>query len=98
MEAFKLTSPDEILTALARRIQERRISADLTQKELAARSGVSYSSVRLLETNGKGSLLAAIKLAFALDAEDGFETLFKNKIPRSIEDVIDKPKRKRVRR
>ncbi|KZK94716.1 helix-turn-helix protein [Pseudovibrio sp. Ad5] len=96
MEAFKLTSPDEILTALARRIQERRISADLTQKELAARSGVSYSSVRLLETNGKGSLLAAIKLAFALDAEDGFETLFKNKIPRSIEDVIDK--RKRVRR
>lgn len=97
MEAFKLTSPNEILEALASRMKDRRISANLTQKELAARSGVSYASVRQLETHGKGSLLAAIKLAYALDAEDGFETLFDTKTPRSIEDVIDKPKRKRVR-
>ncbi len=98
MKAFKLTSPSDILEALAERIKDRRISADLTQKELAARSGVSYASVRQLESNGKGSLLAAIKLAYALDAEDGFEALFDNKSPQSIEDVVDKPKRKRVRR
>lgn len=98
MLAFNLSSPVEIIRGLADRMKRRRIEHGLTQRELAARSNVSYGSLRLFEETGKISLESLVKIAFALQAEAEFEGLFPARPPQSIEDVIDRPLRQRVRR
>lgn len=97
MEALKLASPFEIIQGVAQRMKRRRIEAEMTQRELASRSGVSYSTLRQLEDSGKGSFEAVVKIAFALEAEAEFEALFPRRPYRTIDDVIGKPERKRVR-
>ncbi|MFK0209190.1 helix-turn-helix domain-containing protein [Agrobacterium sp. NPDC090283] len=98
MLAFKLLSPAEVIGGLAERMKRRRIQHGLTQRELAARSNVSYGSLRLFEETGKISLESLVKIAFALEAEAEFEGLFPCRPPQNINDVIDRPLKQRVRR
>ncbi len=98
MQALKLTSPHDVIISLARRLKRRRIDASLTQRELASRSGVSYASLRLIEDKGKGAFEAIVKIAFALDAEEEFESLFPAKPPKTLDEVLTKPPRQRVRK
>jgi transcriptional regulator with XRE-family HTH domain len=98
MEAFKLSSPSEVIIGVAHRLKRRRIDANLTQRELASRSGVSYGSLRLIEDSGKGAFEALVKIAFTLDAEGEFEVLFPSKPIKSLDDVVTKPLRQRVRK
>ena len=44
-----LLPPDQICRTLGSRVRARRLVANLTQAELAARAGCSLSSVRCLE-------------------------------------------------
>lgn len=98
MLAFKMSSPVEVIRDLADRMKRRRIQQGLTQRELAARSNVSYGSLRLFEETGKISLESLVKIAFALEAEAEFERLFPGRPPQNIDDVIDRPLKQRVRR
>lgn len=98
MLAFKMTSPSEVIRGLSERIKRRRIDVGLTQRELAARAGVSYGSLRLLEETGKISLEALVKVAFVLEGEGEFDRLFPPRPPQTIDDVIDRPVKQRVRR
>lgn len=98
MLAFKMSSPVEVIRDLADRMKRRRIQQGLTQRELAARSNVSYGSLRLFEETGKISLESLVKIAFALEAEAEFERLFPGRLPQNIDDVIDRPLKQRVRR
>ncbi|WP_183734811.1 helix-turn-helix transcriptional regulator [Rhizobium sp. BK275] len=98
MMAFSMTSPADVIKDLSQRAKRRRIDAGITQRELAARAGVSYGSLRLFEETGKISLEALAKIAFVLEAEAEFEQLFPPRPPKTIEDVIDRPARQRVRR
>jgi transcriptional regulator with XRE-family HTH domain len=43
--SFKLKSPTEIRQEIAARAKERRLTLNISQKELAERSGVSLGSV-----------------------------------------------------
>ncbi|WP_092586486.1 helix-turn-helix domain-containing protein [Rhizobium mongolense] len=79
-------------------MKRRRIDAGLTQRELAVRAGVSYGSLRLFEETGKISLEAIVKIAFVLEAEAEFEHLFPPRPPKTIDDVVGRPVRKRVRK
>lgn len=98
MLAFKMSSPVEVIRDLADRMKRRRIQQGLTQRELAARSNVSYGSLRLFEETGKISLESLVKIAFALEAEAEFERLFPGRPPQNIDDVIDRPLKQRARR
>lgn len=98
MEAFRLTSPAQIIERVAARMKRRRIDANLTQRELASRSGVSFSTLRMFEEKGKASFEAVVKLAFALEAEAEFEALFPARPPLTLDDVIGRPERQRVRK
>lgn len=98
MMAFSMTSPAEILQAISDRLKQRRIDAGLTQRELAERAGVPYGSLRVLEEKGKASLEAVVKVAFALQAEAEFDTLFPPRKAMTIDDVIERPKRQRAAR
>jgi len=98
MLAFKMTSPAEVIEDLAGRAKRRRIDACLTQRELAEKAGVSYGSLRLLEETGKASFEAIVKIAFVLEAEAEFAQLFPSRPPKTIDDVINRPLRQRVRK
>lgn len=98
MEAFRLISTAEVMVGVAARMKRRRIDANLTQRELASRSGVSFSTLRMFEEKGKASFEAVVKLAFALEAEAEFEKLFPARPPITLDDVVGRPERQRVRK
>jgi transcriptional regulator with XRE-family HTH domain len=61
----------------------------ITQKQLAARSGVSLGSLKRFEQSGEISLQSLTKIAIALDVENELEDLFNNVPFASIEEVIN---------
>lgn len=98
MFTFNMTSPAEVIRDIAQRMKRRRIDAGITQRDLSAKADVSYGSLRLFEETGKISLESLVKIAFILEAEAEFEHLFPPRPPKTIDDVIDRPVRQRVRR
>lgn len=66
-------------------IRKRR---KISQKELAARSGVSLGSLKRFEQSGEISLQSFTKLAIALEVEKELESLFSEVPFSSIEEVI----------
>lgn len=61
----------------------------ISQKELAARSGVSLGSLKRFEQSGEISLRSFTKLAIALEVEEELELLFSQVPFDSIEEVIN---------
>lgn len=98
MLSFKMDSPDEVVRRVSARAKRRRIDLGLTQEDLASRAGVSFGSLKLFEQKGKASFEALVKIAFALEAEDELENLFPAKPHKTIDDIIERPARQRVRK
>lgn len=98
MFALSLTSPAEIITGVAARMKRRRIDFNLTQRDLAERSGVSYGSLRLFEETGKASFEAVVKIAFALEAETEVEALFPPRPTKTLDEIVGRPVRQKVRK
>ena len=96
--SLKLSSPQELLKGLANRAKQRRLDANLTQDGLAQRAQLSLGTLKLFERTGKASSEFIVRLAFALNAEKQFDNLFPPETPKSIDDVIAKPRRMRGRR
>ena len=68
-----------VLSALVERVRARRKEQGLSQKQLAARSGVSCASVRRFETQGGISLSSLLRIAQVLDCMQDFDALFRTK-------------------
>ena len=68
-----------VLSALVERVKMRRKECSLTQRQLSARSGVSYASIRRFETAGEISLSSLMQIAQALDCIEDFNELFRKK-------------------
>ena len=79
----------EINNDIAQKIVRLRKSKKITQKQLAARSGVSLGSLKRFEQSGEISLQSLTKIAIALDVENELEDLFNNVPFASIEEVIN---------
>ena len=65
---------------LVERVRVRRKAQGLTQRRLADRSGVSYSSLRRFETTGEISLTSLLRLAQTLGCLEDFNALFGRKM------------------
>jgi transcriptional regulator with XRE-family HTH domain len=90
--------PDDDCRFVGRGLRAHRLAQDVTQTELAARSGVSQATVKRIETTGKGSLRDVVSMARCLGLRDVFSaTLFEPPPPTSIDDVI-RENHQRVRR
>ena len=81
----------EINNDIAQKIVRLRKRKKITQKQLAARSGVSLGSLKRFEQSGEISLQSLTKIAIALDVENELEDLFNNVPFASIEEVINEP-------
>ena len=79
----------EINNDIAQKIVRLRKRKKITQKQLAARSGVSLGSLKRFEQSGEISLQSLTKIAIALDVENELEGLFNNVPFASIEEVIN---------
>ena len=79
----------EINNNIAQKIVRLRKRQKITQKQLAARSGVSLGSLKRFEQSGEISLQSLTKIAIALDVENELEDLFNNVPFASIEEVIN---------
>lgn len=79
----------EINNDIAQKIVRLRKRKKITQKQLAARSGVSLGSLKRFEQSGEISLQSLTKIAIALYVENELEDLFNNVPFASIEEVIN---------
>ena len=79
----------EINNDIAQKIVRLRKRKKITQKQLAARSGVSLGSLKRFEQSGEISLQSLTKIAIALDVDNELEGLFDNVPFASIEEIIN---------
>lgn len=82
-------TPSLLMMGIAERVKERRLEKNWTQKMLATKAGVSFSSYRRFETSGEISIRSLVMIAFALDMTDQFDALFSGKSYQSIDDIIN---------
>ena len=80
---------NEINIEIANRMIQLRKRKKISQKGLAARSGVSLGSLKRFEQSGEISLQSFTKLAIALEVEGELESLFSEVPFGSIEEVIN---------
>ena len=71
--SFELKTPRDVQRDLAKRFKTRRLALNLTQEGLAARAGVSWSSLKRFEHTGLIALEALLKLAMVLGCLSDFD-------------------------
>ena len=73
--AVYLKIAQEVRIGIAGRFKARRLDLNLTQRELAARSGVTFSSLKRFEREGLIALDSLLNLALVLNCLDDFDKL-----------------------
>jgi transcriptional regulator with XRE-family HTH domain len=94
MVAFNFHTPDTLTKTVAAQAKHQRLTANLTRRTLAEKSGVSEASIKRFETIGEISFHSLVKLAFALNCMDDFGKLFAEKPPQAIADLHSKPRQR----
>ena len=87
--AVYLKTVREVQTGIAGRFRDRRLAMNLTQRELAARSGVTWSSLKRFEREGLIALDSLLDLALVLDCLDDFDKLAVRSQPISAVQSLD---------
>lgn len=98
---LSLKSPFEMAKEIAKKTQAKRLKLNLSQQTLSEKSGVSYGTLKKFEQKGQISLESLLKIALALGEMDQFEHLFAktaDKLPASLDELLDDPSRKRGRK
>lgn len=74
--SFELKTPKEARLEIAVRAKERRLALNISQSELAERSGVSLGSIKRFERSGLVSVSSLLEIALVLGSLGGFDGLF----------------------
>jgi transcriptional regulator with XRE-family HTH domain len=100
MARLTLLSPPEVRAQIGQRARDLRLHQNLSQAELAGRSGVGLRTVQRFERSGNATVEVLVRIAFALGVEVDLAALFPIPEPRTLDDVLraDAPARKRARR
>jgi transcriptional regulator with XRE-family HTH domain len=91
-------TPDTILQKIAKRVRERRLERNLTQKDFAKRAGVGYDAYRKFENTGEITFRNLVLCAVVLDDVEGFTELFVKKSYQSIDELLKMEKVKKRKR
>lgn len=91
-----LQTPFDIRNETARKAKACRLRMNMTQQELAERSGVSLASLRRFEQTGEISYYSLLKLAWILSELTPFTELFPEPDPR-MRSMYDPEPPKRLR-
>ena len=82
-------TPEEIMKAVAHNAKLKRKRFKLTQKELASKAGVTYSSYKRFEQTGNISFDSFVRITAALDSEAELLSIFTERHYDSIEEIIN---------
>ena len=97
--SFDLRVPQDVQRDLAKRFKARRLALNLTQEGLAARAGVSWSSLKRFEHTGLIALEALLKLAMVLGCLSDFDRVGADDGPglsgKSLDEILREPKPRR---
>ena len=97
--AVYLRTVQEVQTGIAGRFKARRLALNLTQRELAGRSGVTFSSLKRFEREGLIALDSLLNLALVLNCLDDFDKLAAestlNSAAQSLDALLATPARRR---
>ena len=97
--AIYLKTAQEVQAGIAGRFKARRLAMNLTQRELAARSGVTFSSLKRFEREGLIALDSLLNLALVLNCLDDFDKLAAESpsisANQSLDALLAKPARRR---
>lgn len=85
-------TPSDIAIKMAQKLKSIRKRRKITQKQLAARSNVSYATLRKFEKTGQISLESFIKISMELGLLNELSNLFSDPTYNSIEEVINERK------
>lgn len=96
---LSLSTPQEIAAGVALRIRERRLERRWSQRELAARAGLSLGTYILFERSGRISFVRLIRVLDVLGLGSQVEQLaaVENFSAKTIDDITA-PRRQRGRR
>lgn len=83
---FAFATFAEICAELGARLRRQRLAQLMTQKELAARAGLSAGTIKTLEATGQSSLDSLIRVVTVLGLVDELAGLFELKV-RSIAEM-----------
>ena len=89
---YVFDAPSDIAFKLAQKMKSIRKRRKITQKQLAARSNVSYATLRKFEKTGHISLESFIKVSMELGLTSELNNLFSTPVYNSIEEVINEQK------
>ena len=89
-----LQTPSDTQRELAARVKARRLALNITQAELAERSGVSFGSLRRFEATGEISLRSFLELALVLGELKEFSTLFRPLQTHSLFEETPRPRQR----
>ena len=96
MLSIELKTSADARKDLASRFRARRLSMNLTQEGLAARSGVTWSSLKRFEHTGLVSLDALLKLAMVLGCLRDFDQVCVHDgsglASKSLDEILREPK------
>lgn len=86
-------SPGEIMAMVGRRARARRLQLNLSQGELAARAGLTLSTVRRVESGANVGFDAIVSLAIALRLESDVAALFapRDAMPATLDELLNEP-------
>ncbi len=76
IKALKQRNPVTLASEIGQRLKRLRLAKGWTQEELAERSGVAVSTLKLLEAKGSGSFHRLIRVAVTLGVDGEFRGLF----------------------
>ncbi|MGD7654433.1 MAG: helix-turn-helix domain-containing protein [Verrucomicrobiales bacterium] len=96
--SINLHSPGKLTKTIGQRLRQIRLSRGLTQQELAEHSGVSLSTLKLLESQGKGSLQRLARIAAVLGVDAELRDLFRHSTGAESIDAVKRSERQRAPR
>ena len=76
ISSFTQRNPAAITRQVGQRLRGFRLAKGWTQQELAERSGVALSTLKLLESQGRGSFQRLVRVAVALGIDGELRDLF----------------------
>jgi transcriptional regulator with XRE-family HTH domain len=98
ISALSQRSPIVLAGEVGERLKRLRLAKDWTQEELAERSGLAVSTLKLLEAKGQGSFQRLVRVAIALGVDGELRGLFGQSEVRESIEAIKRSERQRAPR
>src|SRR3954467_8437873 len=93
---INLKTPHDVQLELAGRFKGRRLALNLTQEGLAARSGMSWGSLKRFERTGLIALDSLLRIALVLDCLGDFDGVCvddgRSLSTRTLDEILTRPK------